>query len=256
MTARRTAIYTRISADQTGERLGVTRQLDDCVGLADRLGWEVTAHYDDNDLSAFNGKHRPGFEALLDAMKTGQVDALICWHTDRLYRSLKDLARLIEVAMAARVNRTVNSGDLDLHQQPDAGHHPCRGRRAGGRTQRRAPACRQRAESVAGKWQTANRCFGYTMTGEPLEPEATAFRTAVAMCWRAKAFALWQRVERQRGEDHAGGHHQKQHGKEAPRHRDVEQPACAPAAGQPALRRPESPPGQGDRQRRLDRAHR
>jgi site-specific DNA recombinase len=81
MTTHRTAIYTRISADQTGERLGVTRQLDDCMALADRLGWPVVARFDDNDISAFNGKRRPGFEALLDAMKQGQVDALICWHT-------------------------------------------------------------------------------------------------------------------------------------------------------------------------------
>jgi len=30
MTAIRSAIYTRISQDQNGERLGVTRQLEDC----------------------------------------------------------------------------------------------------------------------------------------------------------------------------------------------------------------------------------
>src|SRR5271163_144426 len=99
----RTAIYTRISADQTGERLGVERQLEDCQAKADQLGWTVTARYDDNDLSAFNGKHRPGFEALLDAMKHAQIDAVICWHTDRLYRSMKDLERLIDIADAGRI---------------------------------------------------------------------------------------------------------------------------------------------------------
>src|SRR5262249_7804669 len=36
----------------------------------------------------------------------------------------------------------------------------------------------QRAQ--LGEWLTNNRTFGYTMTGEPLEPEATAYRTAVA----------------------------------------------------------------------------
>ena len=36
----------------------------------------------------------------------------------------------------------------------------------------------QRAES--GKWQTVNRPFGYTADGQPLEPEATAYRAAVA----------------------------------------------------------------------------
>jgi site-specific DNA recombinase len=183
MTTIRAAIYTRISADQTGERLGVTRQLDDCLALADRHDWHVVDRFDDNDISAFNGKTRPGFEAMLDAMKTGQVDALICWHTDRLYRSMRDLERLIEIAEANRVQiRTVQSGELDL--STSAGRMMARilgsvARAEGehkGERQKRANA----QKATAGKWQTANRCFGYTMTGEPLEPEATAFRTAVS----------------------------------------------------------------------------
>lgn len=56
------------------------------MALADRFGWEIVDRFDDNDISAFNGKTRPGFEVLLDAMKTGQIDALICWYTDRLHR--------------------------------------------------------------------------------------------------------------------------------------------------------------------------
>src|SRR6478672_9051983 len=183
MTAAGTAVYTRISQDQNGERLGVTRQLEDCLTLADRLGLEVTARYDDNDLSAFGAKTRPGFEALLDAMKTGQIDALIVWHVDRLYRSMRDLERVIEIAEANRVQiRTVQSGELDL--STSAGRLTARilgsvARAEGehkGERQRRANA----QKAAAGRWQTANRPFGYSMTGEPLEPEATAFRTAVA----------------------------------------------------------------------------
>lgn len=111
----RAAIYTRISLDQTGEGLGVQRQLDDCLALADRLGWEVINRYDDNDLSAFSGKTRPGYEAMLEAMKQGEFAALICWHTDRLYRSMKDLERLIDIAETKGVQiKTVQGGDLDL----------------------------------------------------------------------------------------------------------------------------------------------
>src|SRR4029077_11035227 len=103
------------SNDPTGQELGVTRQLDDCLALADTLGWEGVTRYDDNDPSAFNGKTRPGFEAMLDAMKAGQFGALLVWHTDRLYRSMKDLLRLIDIADANRVSiKTVQGGDLDL----------------------------------------------------------------------------------------------------------------------------------------------
>jgi DNA invertase Pin-like site-specific DNA recombinase len=65
--------------------------------------------------SARSGRTRPGFEALLDAMKTSQVDAVICWHTDRLYPSMKDLERLIEIAEAARISiKTVNAVQTGL----------------------------------------------------------------------------------------------------------------------------------------------
>lgn len=57
----RAAIYTRISADQTGEGLGVQRQRDDCLALADGLGWDVGARYDDNDWSPRRLPPAPGF---------------------------------------------------------------------------------------------------------------------------------------------------------------------------------------------------
>jgi site-specific DNA recombinase len=177
------AIYTRISNDPTGQELGVTRQLDDCLALADQLGWEVTARFDDNDLSAFNGKTRPGFEKMLEAMKAGEFKALLCWHTDRLYRSMKDLERLIDIAEAHRVQiRTVQGGDLDL--STSAGRMVARILGSVARQESEHKGERQKRanaqKAAAGKWQTANRPFGYTQQGEPLEPEATMFKTAVA----------------------------------------------------------------------------
>lgn len=177
----RAAIYTRISKDQTGEGLGVQRQLDACLALADRLGWAVVTRYDDNDLSAYNGKTRPGFEALLDGMKRGDFDAVICWHTDRLYRSLKDLVRLLEVAVGVDI-RTVCGGDLDLSTPTGRMLATILGgvavQESEHKGERQREANEQRA--AAGKWHTANRPFGYTMNGEALEPEASAVRQAAA----------------------------------------------------------------------------
>lgn len=178
------AIYTRISQDQRGERLGVQRQLDDCMALAERLGWEIVAKFDDNDTSAYSTRRkRKGYEALLDAMKSGDVDAVLCWHTDRLYRRLGDLERLIEIAEANKIDiRTVQGGDLDL--STSAGRMIARilGSVANAESEHKGE--RHKAandqKAAAGKWQTANRTFGYTMTGEPLEPEASAVRQAVA----------------------------------------------------------------------------
>jgi site-specific DNA recombinase len=191
-TATRAAIYARISNDpgkandddprRGGDGLGVKRQQQDWRKLASQLGWEVVAIHVDNDISAYNGKTRPGFEALLDAMKRGEIDAVVCWHTDRLYRSMKDLERLIEIAYAANISiRNVQVGELDL--STSAGRMVARILGSVGRqesehmSERRIRFNEQKAE--AGKWQTANRTFGYTMDGQPLEPEASAVRQAV-----------------------------------------------------------------------------
>jgi cytochrome P450 len=114
----RAAVYTRISQDGTGQRAGVTRQLEDCEALADRLGWEVTHRYGDNDLSANSGHTRPGFEAMLKAMADSEFGGVICWHPDRLVKSAQDLERLVAIANGRQVQlRTVNlavAADLGL----------------------------------------------------------------------------------------------------------------------------------------------
>ena len=118
----RAAVYTRISQDGTGQRAGVTRQLEDCEALADRLGWEVTHRYGDDDLSAHSGHTRPGFEAMLTALADSEFGAVICWHPDRLVRSVKDLERLIAIADGGRVQlRTVNAAVAADFGLPDEG---------------------------------------------------------------------------------------------------------------------------------------
>ena len=61
----RAAIYCRISDDRAGAGLGVARQEADCRKLAEDRGLTVTQVYVDNDLSAYSGKPRPGYKALL-----------------------------------------------------------------------------------------------------------------------------------------------------------------------------------------------
>jgi cytochrome P450 len=118
----RAAVYTRISQDATGQRAGVTRQLEDCEALADRFGWEVTHRYDDNDLSAYSDGTRPGFEAMLKAMADSEFGAVICWHPDRLFTSMTDLERLIPIANDRRVQlRTVNAAVAADRRPPGEG---------------------------------------------------------------------------------------------------------------------------------------
>lgn len=98
---RSSAIYCRISRDRVGAELSVDWQEKDCCDLAQRLGWTITAIRTDNDISAYSGKFRPGYWALLDDLRAGRVDAILAWHNDRLNRSAVELEEYIEVCGAA-----------------------------------------------------------------------------------------------------------------------------------------------------------
>lgn len=113
--ATRVAIYARISLDRNGAGLGVQRQIEDCQRLASERGWEAVATYTDNDISAYSGKPRPGYKQLLADMRSGVIDTVIAWHTDRLHRSPRELEEWIEVSERHHVTTTtVRSGELDL----------------------------------------------------------------------------------------------------------------------------------------------
>ncbi len=79
------------------------------------MGWQVARVFVDNDISAFSGKARPAYKQLLEAMAAGSVQTVICWHTDRLHRSPRELEDYIEISESRGITtQTVKAGDLDL----------------------------------------------------------------------------------------------------------------------------------------------
>jgi site-specific DNA recombinase len=113
-TVRRAAIYCRISLDRAGAGLGVARQEEDCRALAERLGWPVADVYVDNDVSAYSGKPRPAWQQLLAHVESGTVDAVLCWHVDRLTRSPRELEDVIDLADRHGLALATVTGDIDL----------------------------------------------------------------------------------------------------------------------------------------------
>ena len=111
----RAAIYCRISDDRRGLGLGVARQHQDCLDVARRHGWQVTATFVDNDVSAYSGKPRPGYEQLMRAVRVGEVDVVVAWDPDRLHRSPAELEGFIAAVERAGVDVvTVQAGRWDL----------------------------------------------------------------------------------------------------------------------------------------------
>ncbi|MGX5358763.1 recombinase family protein [Kocuria sp. KH4] len=108
-------IYARISQDAQHTGLGVQRQLRDCRELAQALGWTVAGEYVDNDTSAFSGKPRPRYMAMLDRLGESDINGVLAWHTDRLHRSPVELERYIDLCEAHGVTtHTVKAGEIDL----------------------------------------------------------------------------------------------------------------------------------------------
>jgi site-specific DNA recombinase len=99
---RAAAVYARISSDQDGTALGVGRQLKDCRKLAADLGWAVAEEYVDNDISAYSGKRRPGYEQMLADIAEGSRDAVIVYHADRLTRRPIELEQFLARGGRAR----------------------------------------------------------------------------------------------------------------------------------------------------------
>lgn len=166
------SIYCRISADKTGEGLGVERQEAECRTLCERLGFEVGEVFVDNDISATSGKTRPAFERLLKS----NPQVVVTWHTDRLARLTKDLERLISLDVPVHA---VTAGHLDL--STPSGRAVARTVTAWAtfeteqKSLRQVAAARQKAEKGRPAWG-GTRVVGFERDGAHIGREAVAIR--------------------------------------------------------------------------------
>jgi DNA invertase Pin-like site-specific DNA recombinase len=175
-------IYTRISKDREGAGLGVERQRSDCEELAKRLGWTVVETFSDNDISAYSGRKRPGYDEMCEALKSGRAKGVVAWHADRLHRRPVELESFIDLCDSQQIDvRTVQSGTVDLSNA--SGRMVARMLGASARhevehnVERQKSAKKQAA--MDGKFRGGRRPFGYEPDGMTARPdEANAIRNA------------------------------------------------------------------------------
>jgi DNA invertase Pin-like site-specific DNA recombinase len=84
--SRRAGLYARISLDRTGESEAPERQLADAEHEALRRGWEVVDRYVDRESAFSPTAKRAQYNRLLHDLRTGRIDAVVCWKLDRLTR--------------------------------------------------------------------------------------------------------------------------------------------------------------------------
>lgn len=182
----RAALYLRISLDKTGKRAGVERQRTDCEALCGRRDWAVAAVYEDNSVSAYNGTTRPGYERLVAAVAAGEVDVVVAWHTDRLWRNVVEQQAFLAIGrdaglkLVATPSNEVDPADADddflstvlaAAAQKESADKSRRMRR------------RQAEKAEKGEWHGGRRSYGYRAVGGSLkivEKEAAVIRGAAA----------------------------------------------------------------------------
>ena len=125
----RCAVYTRKSSEEGLEQafnsLHAQREACEAYITSQRHeGWVLDpTPYDDGAFSGGN-MQRPALQAILAAIKAGEIDVVVVYKVDRLTRSLPDFAKIVDVLDAAKAsfvsvtqafNTTTSMGRLTLN---------------------------------------------------------------------------------------------------------------------------------------------
>jgi site-specific DNA recombinase len=164
-----TGVYCRKSKKGDKQQITVNRQKRLALADCEKLGLSVDPKniFIDNGASAWlRNRKRPGWDALLQAARRGEIKHIVCYHPDRLMRQPRDLEELISIAdeYGIMLYGRVNARNL---QDPDDRYtlrievaHACR---TSDDTSRRLKDQKQeRAESGL---PNGARAFGYTPDG-------------------------------------------------------------------------------------------
>jgi DNA invertase Pin-like site-specific DNA recombinase len=177
----RAAIYTRISKDREGTRAGVERQLADCETLAERRKWTIVDMYEDDDRSAYSGRERPAYERLLADVARGEVDVVVAWHSDRLWRNVVEQQTFLALGRDAGLKHvSTMAQDFDPVDADDSFVSTLlvavAQKESADKSRRLTRKMREIAEH--GGNRGGGRCFGYTVDRKLVPVEAKAIRDA------------------------------------------------------------------------------
>ena len=112
----RAAAYQRISEIMTaGDEHGVNNQRADQQRTAAARGYTIVMSEADNDLSAFTGRRRPGYEKIIAAAQRGEIDIILVFQLSRFWRNRVERAQGIKILSEARISIVATRGpSLDL----------------------------------------------------------------------------------------------------------------------------------------------
>lgn len=169
VTASRAGIYTRTSRSSPGDGGSSARQEAECRTFATEVGVVVAEVYAEGDVSAFGRRPRPEFARLLADVASREIDLVIAWHPDRLYRRQRDLVPFIDTVQAAGASvATVVTGEVDLASPSGRMVARIVGALAEHESEHRAERLLLKHEELArdGRWPTSRCSYGYRYVGD------------------------------------------------------------------------------------------
>lgn len=217
----------RISDDEwvkdarTGElRLsekGVTRQKEDILALAGKLGVQIVKWYEENDTTAFKKKRirlpngrsvwrviRPEFREMLEDYEDGKIDGVIFYDLDRLARQPRDLEDLIDLVEYYKRPVATVTGELDL--RTSNGRTMARvlvamANKSSEDTSRRVARARlqEAQQGRNNRMGASRRRFGYTLEKTVVEAEAKLIRDGAQRVLAGQSWSSLTRFFRESG---------------------------------------------------------
>lgn len=183
--AERVTLYARISLDRSGDSEAPDRQLADLRKYADARGWTVAGEHVDRNLTGWKKVDRPGYEAALAQLRSGEASVLAAWKLDRVVRNVAATAALLDEM------RDLNASLVCLRDGIDTSTPMGRAMAQMAaimaeleieNTRTRIQA-KNRADAAAGKYVKSGgrRAFGRERTGDLVEAEAEALREAAGI---------------------------------------------------------------------------
>jgi len=164
-----TAIYCRKSRKDDKQQITVNRQkrlaLTDCENLG--LSVDPRNIFIDNGASSWQrNRKRPGWDALIEAARRGEIKHIVCYHPDRLMRQPWDLEELLRISdengimLYGRMDGRYLQDSNDRYVQRIEIAHACR---SSDDTSRRLKG--QKQEHAESGLPNGGRAYGYTSDG-------------------------------------------------------------------------------------------
>lgn len=173
-------VYTRLSKNRRGLSDNCEIQEAEGRGYADDKVWRVVLIESDDDISAskFSTKPRPGYDRLIQAVESGQIEVIICTEMTRLYRRLEELLELIKMSERTRLRGIWTTDDVGYDLSTPEGVHQAIGAVNNAMLESAKLSKRLRRKKAAqarqGKRSGGGRPFGYDATGMELDPAEAA----------------------------------------------------------------------------------